>query len=73
MAGQSAPRAPQVTGVGKFCDSICPICLWARGKAPWLKPIVKAEYYSVGRLMGLLRIPWPCVSRERQTGKKPWE
>lgn len=36
-------------------------------------PGQKAEYYSLGKLMGLLRIPWPCISRERQTGKKPSE
>ena len=63
----------QVKGIGKVCESICPICVAARGKAEWLKPVVKAEYYSVCKLMGLLRIPWPCLSREKQTGKKPWE
>ncbi|MFW6125687.1 MAG: hypothetical protein ACOC58_01155 [Chloroflexota bacterium] len=63
----------QVTGIGRYCDSTCPICVSARGRASWLKPVVKGEYYSVAKLMGLLRIPWPCRSREKQTGKKPWE
>ncbi len=63
----------EVKGVGKFCDSICPICTAARKNAGWLKPVMKAEYYSVGQLMKVLRIPWPCISREKQTGKKPWE
>jgi len=63
----------QVKGIGKFCDSVCPICIAARGKMPWLKPVVKAEYYSVCKLMGFFRVPWPCLIRERQTGKKPWE
>lgn len=49
--------ADEVKGIGKFCDSICPICVAARGRAPWLKPLVKAEYYSIGKLMGLLRVP----------------
>jgi hypothetical protein len=63
----------QVTGIAKFCDSICPICRSARNRAPWLKPVIKAEYYSVSKLMDILRIPWPCRAREKQTGKKPWE
>ena len=63
----------EVKGIGRFCDSMCPICRAGRGKAPWLKPVIKAEFSTVGKLMGALRIPWPCVSRERQTGKKPWE
>ena len=50
-----------------------PICVSARGKASWLKPVLKVEYYSVSKLMDILRIPWPCRSREKQTGKKPWE
>ena len=62
-----------VTGIAKFCDSFCPICVSARGKRPWLKPVVKAEYYSVSKLMDILKIPWPCQSREKQTGNKPWE
>lgn len=48
------------------------LCISA-GPEAWLKPLVRAEYYSPGNLMGLLRIPWPCNSRERQTGKKPRE
>jgi hypothetical protein len=63
----------QVNGTGRFYDSICPICASVRGQRVWLKPLVKAEYYSLGKLIGLLRIPWPCISREKQTGKKPWE
>ena len=63
-----------VTGMGKFCDSICPICVNARGKAGWLKPVVKAAYYCFcGKPAKFLRIPSPCTSREKQTGKKPWE
>jgi hypothetical protein len=63
----------EVKGIGKFCDSICPICTSARKNAGWLKPVQKAEYYTVGQLMKTLRVPWPCISREKQTGKKPWE
>ncbi len=63
----------EVTGIGKMCDSGCPICVAARGNAKWLRPVLKAEYYTLGKLMGLLHVPWPCVSREKQTGKKPWE
>jgi hypothetical protein len=66
-------RSKKVKGIGRFCESYCPFCVPARGKLPWLKPVVKAEYYSVGQLMGLIRVPWPCRSREKQTGKKPWE
>jgi hypothetical protein len=63
-----------VTGMGKFCDSICPICVNARKNAGWLKPPVKFMYNFVcGRPMRFLRISSPCVSREKQTGKKPWE
>ena len=69
----SQTKEVDVKGIGRFCDSICPICKAARGKASWLQPVVKAEYYSVSKLMDLLRVPWPCRSREKQTGKKPWE
>jgi len=63
----------EVKGFGRLCDSKCPICVNARGKANWLKPVVKAEYYTICKLAKALRIPWPCLSREKQTGKKPWE
>ena len=64
----------QVTGIGRFCESTCPICLAARGKAPWLKPLVKGAYYCFcGKPAMFLKIPTPCTSREKQTGKKPWE
>ena len=66
--------AQQVTGLGKWCDSWCPICVTARGRATWLKPLVKVAYYCFcGKPPSVLRIPTPCTSRERQTGKKPWE
>ncbi|MFC1985549.1 hypothetical protein ACFLWC_00970 [Chloroflexota bacterium] len=64
----------QVEGIGNFCESVCPICVAARGKAKWLSPVVKAAYYCVcGKPAMALRITTPCVSREKQTGKKPWE
>ena len=64
----------QVTGIGKLCESVCPMCVASRGKANWLKPLVKLLYYCLcGKPAMLLRIPTPCTSRERQTGKKPWE
>ena len=63
----------KVKGIGKFCDSQCPICKAARGRATWLKPVLKGEYYTLARLMRLLHVPMPCTSREKQTGKKPWE
>jgi len=63
----------QLKGAGKVCESMCPICTAGRGNARWLRPVIKGEYHTVGRLMRLLHIPWPCVSREKQTGKKPWE
>jgi len=63
----------EVKGIGNICESRCPICKAGRTNAPWLKPVMKAEYYTVAQLMKLLRIPWPCISREKQTGKKPWE
>ena len=63
----------QVKGIGKFCDSMCPICKAARGKCSWLRPVLKGEYYTLARLMRLLRVSLPCTSREKQTGKKPWE
>jgi len=64
----------EVKGIGKFCESTCPICVAARGKAKWLKPLVKVAYYCLcGKPAMFLRIPTPCTSRERQTGKKPWE
>ena len=37
------------------------------------KPVLKGEYYTLARLMRLLHVPMPCTSREKQTGKKPWE
>lgn len=64
----------QVTGIGRFCDSICPICVTARERATWLKPVVKCAYYCFcGKPAMFLGIPSPCTSREKQTGKKPWE
>ena len=64
----------QIEGIGKYCDSVCPICVAARGGAKWLKPLVKVAYYCLcGKLAMFLRIPTPCTSREKQTGKKPWE
>lgn len=63
----------ELTGAAKLCDSGCPICKAARGEAKCLRLVVKAEYYTLGSLMKLLHVPWPCVSREKQTGKKPWE
>jgi hypothetical protein len=66
-------KQAEVTGIGKFCDSQCPICVAARGKAGWLKPVLKAEYYTLARFMRMLHVTLPCTSREKQTGKKPWE
>ena len=66
-------KEAEVTGIGNVCESQCPICVAARGKAGWLKPVLKAEYYTLAKLMSLLRVPLPCTSREKQTGKKPWE
>lgn len=63
----------QVKGIGRICDSGCGICRAARGNAKWLKPVLMLEYYTLGKLMCLLHIPWPCVSRQKQTGKRPWE
>ncbi|HUV55972.1 MAG TPA: hypothetical protein VMV84_01940 [Dehalococcoidales bacterium] len=64
----------QVEGMGGFCDSICPICVAARDKAKWLRPLVKLAYYCFcGKPAMFLRIPSPCTSREKQTGRKPWE
>jgi hypothetical protein len=63
----------EVKGIARLCDSLCPICVNARDKAPWLKPLVKAEYYTICRTAEFLRISWPCLSRMKQTGKKPWE
>jgi hypothetical protein len=64
----------EVTGIAKFCDSVCPICVAARGRATWLRPVVKLAYYCFcGKPARLLRIATPCTEREKQTGKKPWE
>jgi hypothetical protein len=63
----------EVKGIGNICESHCPICKAARTNATWLQPVQKVEYYTVAQLMKLLRVPWPCISREKQTGKKPWE
>jgi hypothetical protein len=63
----------EVKGIGRFCDSTCPLCTGARGWAKFLIPVLMLEYYIIGTLMRLLHIPWPCVSREKQTGKKPWQ
>ena len=61
----------QVEGIGNICESVCPICVAARGKAGWLKPLVKFMYYCVcGKPPMFLRIPTPCTSREKQTGEK---
>ena len=63
----------EIKGIGKFCDSICPICIAARGRMPWLKPVLKVLYYTLARFMRFLHVMMPCTSREKQTGKKPWE
>ncbi len=64
----------QVKGIGRFCDVICPICVASRGRAKWLKPLVKFAYTCFcGRPARFLRIQTPCISREKQIGKKPWE
>ncbi len=63
----------EVKGIGRICDSECGICRAARGNARWLRPVLKAEYYTLAQLMKLLHVPWPCISRQKQTGKKPWE
>lgn len=64
----------QVEGIARFCDSVCPICVACRERARWLQPLVKLAYYCFcGKPAMLLRIPTACTSRERQTGKKPWE
>lgn len=64
----------EVTGIGRLCDSKCPICVASRKSAPWLRPFVKLMYNCVcGKPAMFLRIPTPCTSREKQTGKKPWE
>jgi len=63
-----------VKGIGRICDASCPVCVAARGNAKWLQPIVKLAYYCFcGKPALFLRIPTPCTSREKQTGKKPWE
>jgi len=59
----------EVKGIGKFCDKYCPPCILSRKRAKWLQPVVKFIYYLL-----CSRISWlPCRSREKQTGKKPWE
>jgi hypothetical protein len=63
----------EVRGIAKACDSNCPICVGARGSKPWLKSVVKAEYYIICKPVSTLGIPWPCAEREKQTGKKPWQ
>ncbi len=64
----------EVKGIGRFCDSVCPICVASRGRAKWLAPFVKFMYYCVcGKPARFLGIPTPCTSREEQTGRKPWE
>ncbi len=64
----------RVKGIGRICDRMCPICVASRSRNEWLQPFVKFMYHYVcGRPARFLNIPTPCTSRERQTGKKPWE
>lgn len=63
-----------VKGIGRLCDQVCPVCVACRNRAKWLQPFVKFMYFYVcGRPARFLRVPTPCTSREKQTGKKPWE
>ena len=62
-----------VNGVAKVCEVDCAVCAGSRTNKPWLKPLVKGIYYVVCRPLGSLKVPMPCIEREKQIGKKPWE